>query len=242
MGTDTVTLTYIVPAHNSSQMIEGTLKELRDRFDGQDVEIVVVENGSSDDTPELLRRVAADWDDPKVRLRVLTSPKGLGNALRHGITESRGERIFLGADDIPFGFGDLEAAERFDHSEHKVVIGSKAHAASEVGRGLLRNVLTFGFLTVRRVILGMRTRDPQGTFMLDGEWARSVAPRLTEPGFLLTTELVYLAESSGVRPVEVPVQLSAAHAAHSSRIKLADVWKMGVGLIGVRRRHHGAKA
>jgi glycosyltransferase involved in cell wall biosynthesis len=243
MGTDNrVTLTYIVPAHNSSQIIEGTLKELRDRFAGQPVEIAVVENGSRDDTAEVLRRVESEWDDSDVRLRILTSPKGLGNALRHGIAESHGERIFFGADDLPFGFGDLDAAERFDHTTHKVVIGSKAHPASEVGRGMLRAILTFGFLTARRLILNMRTRDPQGTFILDGDWTRSVAPQLREEGFLLTTELTYLAERNGIKPVEVPVQLSAAHAAHSSRIKLDDVWKMGLGLLTIRKRHRKAKA
>ena len=167
MGTtDEVLLTYLVPAHNSGQMIEGTLKELRDHLSGKKAEIVVVENGSSDNTLELLRQVEADWEQGDVRLRVLQSANGLGNALKHGIISSRGARIFLGADDLPFGFGDLDKAMNIDHAEHPVVIGSKGHPESQAGRGLVRAVLTFGFLSVRWVVLGMRTRDPQGTFAL----------------------------------------------------------------------------
>ncbi|MBP2321660.1 glycosyltransferase involved in cell wall biosynthesis [Kibdelosporangium banguiense] len=242
MGTDDVQLTYIVPAHNSGQMIEGTLKELRDHLAGKKAEIVVVENGSSDNTLELLRQVETNWDHGDVRLRVLQSAKGLGNALKHGISMSRGARIFIGADDLPFGFGDLDKAEKIDHAEHPVVIGSKGHPESQAGRGLVRAILTFGFLSVRWVILGMRTRDPQGTFALDGKWARGVAPRLNEPGFLMTTELVYLAEKSGIRTVEVPVVLSEAHMAHSSRIRLNDIFTMFIGLFKVRKHHRRSRA
>ena len=240
-----VTLSYIVPAHNSVHTIERTLRELGRRFShrhAEIAEIIVVENGSTDETPALLRRVAAGWPRHGVGLRVLTAEKGLGNALRLGIAESRGDRVFLGADDLPFGFDDLDASARFDHAEHPVVVGSKAHPESEIDRSFVRGILTFGFLALRAAILGMRTRDPQGTFALDGPWARRVVGRLDEPGFLLTTELVYLAETSGIRPVEVPVRLRDAHAAHGSRIRVGDVWRMGVGLLALRRRHRTARA
>lgn len=226
-------LSYIVPAHNSSDVIEGSVKELADRLAGTGAEIIVVENGSTDDTSELLSGMSERWSYD-VELRVLQSAKGMGNALRTGIRASRGKRLFLGADDIPFGFGDLDAAERLDAP---VVIGSKAHPDSVAPRGLSRRILTFGFLALRLAILGMHTRDPQGTFILDGDWARKVEPRLTEPGFLLTTELTFLAERAGIRTVEVPVRLRESHDGHGSRIRLSDPVKMGLGLFTLRRRH-----
>ncbi|CAM3681855.1 glycosyltransferase [Kibdelosporangium persicum] len=238
MATDhPVSLTYIVPAHNSTATIEGTLKELRDRLAGTNSEVLVVENGSTDGTLDMLHKIEANWQTDGVELRVLTSKKGLGNALRHGVAESRGARVFFGADDLPFGFDDLDKADKIDHHQHKMVIGSKAHPESEVGRGVLRAVLTWGFLTLRFIVLGMRTRDPQGTFAIDGDWVRSVGPRLTEEGFLLTTELTYLAERSGIKTIEVPVRLRESHGAHGSRIRISDVWKMGLGLVTVRMRH-----
>nr|WP_042184305.1 glycosyltransferase [Kibdelosporangium sp. MJ126-NF4]CEL16212.1 Dolichol-phosphate mannosyltransferase in lipid-linked oligosaccharide synthesis cluster [Kibdelosporangium sp. MJ126-NF4]CTQ94137.1 Dolichol-phosphate mannosyltransferase (EC 2.4.1.83) in lipid-linked oligosaccharide synthesis cluster [Kibdelosporangium sp. MJ126-NF4] len=238
MATDhAVSLTYIVPAHNSTATIEGMLKELADRLAGTNSEVLVVENGSTDGTIDMLHKLEADWQSNGVELRVLTSKKGLGNALRLGIAESRGARVFFGADDLPFGFDDLDKAEKIDHTQHKVVIGSKAHPESETGRGVLRAILTWGFLTLRFIVLGMRTRDPQGTFVLDGDWVRQVGPRLTEEGFLLTTEVTYLAERSGIRTIEVPVRLRESHGEHGSRIRISDVWKMGLGLLTVRRRH-----
>jgi dolichyl-phosphate beta-glucosyltransferase len=239
----TVALSYVVPAHNSTAAIEATLSALGERLTGENAEIVVVENGSSDGTPDLLRTIEKGWSHGDVDLRVLTSDKGLGNAYRAGIAASRGERVILTADDLPFGFDDLDAAEGLDAATHAMVIGSKAHRDSQIERGLLRDVLTWGFGTLRWVLLGMRTRDPQGTFVVEGEWLRAAAPRLTEPGYLLSTELCYLAERSGIRPVEVPVRLSESHGEHGSRIRIKDVWNMGVGLIGIRLRHrHGVPA
>jgi hypothetical protein len=232
-----VALTYVVPAHNSTRAIEPTLCALAGRLADRDAEVVVVENGSTDGTGELLRRIERTWAHPRVSLRVLRSAKGMGNAYRAGIAASRGERVVLTADDLPFGFDDLDAADGVDPATHPVVIGSKGHRDSDVDRGLLRNLLTRGFWLLRRVVLGMRTLDPQGTFVLAGDWAREVGPRLTEPGYLVTTELCFLAERSGVQPLEVPVRLSPAHRDHRSRITGRDVWQMAVGLVGIRRRH-----
>jgi hypothetical protein len=234
-----ITLSYIIPAHNSTSVIEGTLDALRCRLAGRSAEIVVVENGSTDGTGPLLQKLEASWPQAELPLVVLSSAKGLGYAYRAGIAASRGSRILLTADDLPFGFDDLDAADRMDVAAFPVVIGSKGHRDSDVGRGLLRAALSEGFLLLRRLILGSRTRDPQGTFVLAGEWARAVAPRLGETGYLVTTELCYLAERAGITPVEVPVRLIPGHGDHRSRIAVRDVWCMGVGLLDIRRRHAG---
>jgi hypothetical protein len=230
-------LTYVVPAHNSTLAIEPTLRALASRLADRDAEVIVVENGSTDGTPALLLGIEQTWAHPRVPLRLLRSAKGMGNAYRAGIAASRGERVVLTADDLPFGFDDLDAAEGVDATAHPVVIGSKGHPDSDVDRGLPRRVLSSGFRVLRRVVLGMRTLDPQGTFVLAGDWAREIVPRLIEPGYLVTTELCHVAERSGVQPLEVPVRLSPQHRDHRSRIAVRDVWRMAVGLLAIRRRH-----
>jgi dolichyl-phosphate beta-glucosyltransferase len=232
-----IELSYVVPACNSAATIEATLRTLATTLDGRSVEIVVVQNGSTDGTSDLLSTVQATWAHKHVSLVVIDSDKGLGHAYRTGIAASHGERVVLTADDLPFGFDDLEASDALDAVAHPIVIGSKGHRNSVVERGGLRALLSAGFWLLRRSILGMRTLDPQGTFIIAGDWARQVVAELTEPGYLVTTELCYLAERSGIEPVEVPVRLSAAHGAHRSRVKPGDVWRMGAGLVGIRRRH-----
>lgn len=232
-------LSIVIPAHNSGAVLETTVRRLAERFAGRPVEIVVVENGSTDDTAAVCEALADSWDSDGVVFVPLRSPKGMGNALRAGALASRGSRVLLTADDLPFGFDDLDGADRLEReSGHRdpVVIGSKAHPDSVVDRGVARAVLTGGFAFLRRLILGTRTGDPQGTFLVDGDLLRALAPHLTEPGFLFTTELDYAVESAGIRPVEVPVRLADEHRGHASRIAARDVVQMARGLLALRRR------
>lgn len=242
-----ISLSVIVPAHNSSAVIEACIAQLRLRLSDRSAEIIVVENGSTDDTFERCTRLANNWTDPNVQLVILRCGKGMGNALRTGALASRGSYVLLTADDLPFGFDDLDAADRFAAASclPTVVIGSKAHPSSVVPRGALRTTLTWGFSLARRVLLGMRTGDPQGTVLIEGELLRGLASGMRECGFLFTTELLYAVERRGIRPVEVAVRLSADHGKHASRVAARDVLSMGLGLLRLLRtdvrdrRDHG---
>ncbi|WP_420880711.1 glycosyltransferase [Rhodococcus sp. (in: high G+C Gram-positive bacteria)] len=232
-------LSVVIPAHNSGAVLEATVRRFAEHFASSSVEIIVVENGSTDDTAAICAALAADWDTDGVAFVPMTSDKGMGNALRAGALASRGARVLLTADDLPFGFDDVVGADRVEQETGQrpaVVIGSKAHPDSVVDRGLARAVMTRGFALLRRTILGTRTGDPQGTFVVDGDLLRALAPHLTESGFLFTTELDYAVESAGIRPVEVPIRLSDDHRAHASRISVGDVVQMAKGLLSLRRR------
>ena len=239
--TDPLALSVVVPAHNCSTLIAATVERLAERLSDRSAEIIVVENGSTDGTLARCEELAEAWGHPSVALVVTQSDKGMGNALRTGIAGSQGASVLLTADDLPFGFDDLDAADRMAADgggrSPAMIIGSKAHPQSDIRRGAGRNVLTSGFAVMRRWLLGSRVGDSQGTFVVDGALIRRLAPRLSEPGFLFTTELVHVAERSGIRPVEVPVRLSPDHRAHPSRISMGDVAHMGVGLIRLRWRH-----
>ena len=192
----------VIPAHNSASVIGRTIACWQERLGHQDYELLVVENGSSDDTSRALAEIAELLNDP--RLVPLHSEGGMGYALRAGIARSHGSVVILSADDLPFGFSDLDSFERLS-TPPTMVIGSKAHRESSVQRKPPRRIMSSGFAMARRILTGSRVGDSQGTFFLDGAWVRSVLPRLCEGGFLLSTELVLLAESEGVGILEVPV-------------------------------------
>ncbi len=239
-----VELSIVIPAHNSAQVIESTVAAFAEHLTGRRAEIIVVENGSTDDTADICRLLQDRWSHSSVSFMALTSCKGMGNALRVGVLASCGDQVLLTADDLPFGFDDLDAAADWGArtgTSPLVAIGSKAHRNSEVQRGLLRSVMTFGFTSLRRVVLGTRTKDPQGTFLVEGKLLRTLAPSLVEPGFLFTTELDYAVELAGVKPIELPVRLSDSHRAQPSRVAVADVVNMARGLVTLRHRRHQLK-
>src|SRR5687767_5339043 len=130
----TVELSYVIPAHNSSDVIEDTIEAVAKRLSDTPSEIIIVENGSSDSTREILEQLAGNWTGTNPLLKVTSSPKGLGNALRTGIAATSGKIIVITADDLPFGFDDLDASQSIDLKQRPVVIGSKAHRDSDVAR------------------------------------------------------------------------------------------------------------
>jgi len=229
-----VKVSYVIPAHNSAAVIQNSLEEVAKRLSDLDGEIIVAENGSSDATIDILARVAADWPGTGPALRVITTARGLGNALREGIAASTGRVVVFTADDLPFGFDEFDATESLGFPARTVVIGSKSHPESVVLRSALRTVLTGGLRVLRRVVLGMRTADPQGTYVLDGEWARALVPELTETGFLITTEIAFAAEIGGLQVIEVPVRLRES--GHRTRIRVGDIVDMFTGTFALRRR------
>jgi glycosyltransferase involved in cell wall biosynthesis len=229
-----VKVSYVIPAHNSAAVIQNSLEEIAKRLTDLDSEIIVAENGSSDRTVEILSEVAARWPDTGPSLRVITTARGLGNALREGIAATIGDVVVFTADDLPFGFDELDATERMGFPARTVIIGSKAHPESVVQRSLVRNVLTGGLRLLRRVILGMRTADPQGTFVMDGRWVRALTPELKEGGFLVTTEIAFAADLGGLTVTEVPVRLRES--GHRTRIRVGDIVDMFTGTLALRRR------
>lgn len=196
-------------------------------------EIIIVENGSSDATLEIARANAVDTDN--VTFHVLQSDKGMGNALRCGIQASSGHRILLTADDLPFGTGDLEQDAKLA-TKPPVVIGSKAHKESVTPRGLTRKISSLGFRILRRVLLGSKVGDSQGTLIVDGDWLRKMVNRLDDPGFLFSTQVVFAAEQQGLAIVEVPVTLAPDDEPAETTIKLGDIAKMARGLLTLRSR------
>lgn len=218
-------LSVVVPSRNGAGVLPATLGVLGAEL-GADDEILVVENGSTDRTADVLDELARTWEHP-CALVVLSSRPGLGNALRTGVLASSGRRLLLTADDLPFGLSDLEAFWALP-PEAVVAIGSKAHPDSRVARSRLRTVQSRVFRWLRSATLHSSVGDSQGTIWVDGVWARAFAGVSRETGLMWTVELVLAAEQQGLDVYEVAVELVPTHDASTSRFRFRDAW------IGVR--------
>lgn len=92
-------LSIIIPAYNEAQRIRPTLEALDDYLaaDGIRYEIVVVDDGSSDDTAQLVRSIATRR--PAIRCIVAMPNRGKGSATRRGMLAARGAvRVMYDAD------------------------------------------------------------------------------------------------------------------------------------------------
>jgi glycosyltransferase involved in cell wall biosynthesis len=203
--------TFIVPVHNEAATLAATVARLdaaRSRYDiGQ---VIAVENGSRDASWTLLQELAAanPW------LRGFTEPSaGIGYAYDRGIREAlrvvgpaAGVHLVLTACDLPFGFTDLDSALSLP-TLPAVVIGSKAHLVGAAAPGFQRRAASSAYRLARRWLVGMRTRDSQGSFLLRADVASGLVDDIEARNFFYTTELCALLERRGVMPIEVAVTL-----------------------------------
>ena len=212
-------LGVVIPCRNGESVIAETVRELEINLSSKD-EIIVVENGSTDQTSKILSEILATWTS-RVKLKVLISEAGLGNALRVGVLASESRRLLITADDLPFGMSDLFEFRKLG-PDIALAIGSKAHPDSIVTRASSREIQSKVFRILRRAFLQSRIGDSQGTLWVDGVWARTFAILSRETGLMWTTEMVFAAEQQGLEIAEVPVRLEDSHASVESRFSFKD--------------------
>jgi glycosyltransferase involved in cell wall biosynthesis len=228
-----INISYVVAAHNSALVIESTVRKIHDELSARDFsfEILVVENASSDDTYAICKKL----EDHFPSLQTLQSEKGLGAAFRKGMLAANGELVIATADDLPFGFSDLD--QYMSRSEKPAIcIGSKGLPASEVSRSLLRSVASAFFLGARFLILGLKIRDTQGTYLVQRQVARDVAEILTESNYIYTTEFAYVGQNMGYEILELPVKAEPELRNTTVRV-VRDGIDMCKGLIRIRCNH-----
>ncbi|MBP2058108.1 glycosyltransferase involved in cell wall biosynthesis [Lactobacillus colini] len=89
-------ISYIIPAHNCENTIMRTVKSIQANNDKQQYEIIIVENGSTDNTKKVLQKMLASFTN----IFLFHSKKGVSNARNLGIKKARGKWLcFVDADD-----------------------------------------------------------------------------------------------------------------------------------------------
>ncbi len=184
-------ISVVMPAYNEAQFIEQNIVETVQTCEsfGYDFEVVVVDDGSPDDTHA--RAAKAHLRHPE-RVRVVRYDRNLGkgSALSCGVSYATGKYIvFLDADmdlhpeQLPvfFEIMDLDAAD--------AVIGSKWHPASHVQYPRLRRVYSIAYYMLVRLLFGLPLRDTQtGLKLFRTALLKDVLPRMVERKFAFDIE------------------------------------------------------
>lgn len=216
------TLVYFLPVHNEQTVLAANVARLREhlaRFEG--AEIFLLENGSRDTSWTIAQELAKQ---PGVTA-FKEDRAGIGYAYNRGFEEalarfgpSKTTWAVLTAADLPFGFSDLDhAMMHLDRGDSRILMGSKAHPDSVVGRGAQRWAMSQAYRMARRALLGMHVGDSQGSVFVRLDFAAEIAPKVEARGFFYSTELCHHAEKAGETIVELPVTLEEAKRASTVR-------------------------
>lgn len=159
-------VSVILPTYNESDTIAGTIDRVLDALDDflttGDYELVIAENGSTDNTESIVEEIA-ERDD---RVWWRSYPReGRGNALSQIIPEVNGETIAYMDVDLATDLRHLEQLIDGVRTEgYDIVTGSRYLANSDAGRKPKRLVASKGFNSLTRVVLRSNLEDHQCGF------------------------------------------------------------------------------
>lgn len=203
------TLSIVVPAYNEAQRLPSTLPRLLAYCQQRGAtELLIVDDGSRDDTAGVVERAAAEH--PFVRLLRNPGNQGKGYSVRNGALSATGEWILMSDADLSSPIEELD--KLFDAVERQnaaVAIGSRALNRSLVGvhQALIREWSGRMFNAVMRAITGLPFRDTQCGFKLyRRDAAQAIFPRQRLRGFGFDVETLVIAKVHGFRTVEVAVR------------------------------------
>ncbi len=199
------TISVILPAYNEGASIGNSIRELARALADSSYEIIVVDDGSKDDTFAQAQRAAAN--DRCIQVIHYQPNQGKGHALKKGFAHASGELVaFLDADyDLP-PRQVLALWQAMDDQHADVVIGSKLHPESKLNYPPLRRMVSLGYFALVRFLFGLPIHDTQtGIKLFRRQVLEQVFPHLQIEGFAFDLELLVGAHLFGYSIVEAPV-------------------------------------
>jgi len=224
-------LSVVLPAYNESHVIEETLNYVDTvvRQTGLGYEIVVVNDGSGDDT----QRRVVNYAKYNGHVKVVGYKRniGKGHAVKTGFQHAKGNAVIFIDSDLDI---DPQVILRYFDAlvQGDIVIGSKWHPQSSVEIPLVRRLLSRVFNVLVRLLTGVRLRDTQtGLKAVRRKALTRVFSRLAVKRYAYDVELLAVANLYGLRVVELPVNIRM-----DGLFSLDDVWRMFVDLLGISYR------
>lgn len=222
----------IVPALDEAAGIGATIAAIRAALaaiaDESDVEIVVVDDGSTDATADAALAGGAD------QVVVLPVNRGKGAAIRAGVDAARGQTIAFTDADLAYSPDQLMTVIGEVEKGWDVAVGSRRHPDSVTVRdaGVLRDL---GSRAVNLLAMGVLLSHPHdtqcGLKALRADVARTVFGLGRVDRFAFDIELLHLVERHGFSVVEVPVRLTTGERSTVRLVRdtlrlLRDLWRI----------------
>ncbi len=211
-------LSVIIPAYNEAQRLPATIPLVVEFLSAQGYthEIIVVDDGSTDHTPDFVRQLATRY--PRLSLLPLAH-RGKAYAVRSGVLAARGERVLMTDADLSAPISQARALMQCLDDGYDIAIGSReGPGARRYGEPVYRHLMGRVFNLAVRLITGSPYRDTQCGFKLfRAEAARDIFSSLrlyaenAEPVFGpmvtgLDVEVLQVARRRGYRVREIGVE------------------------------------
>jgi glycosyltransferase involved in cell wall biosynthesis len=218
-------ISILMPAHQLESSIADNIDRVAAVIVGwEDSEIIVVDDGSTDDTRGFADKAAASSGN--ISVVGYDTNRGKGGALKEGFRHAVGETIvFLDADlDLPPE--QLPAfIGQFQELGVDALVGAKRSAMVPGRYPALRRVLSVTFAAVNRVLFRLPVRETQtGLKVFRRQALESTLPNLQTTRYAFDLELLVRIRKAGGSMAQAPVTLASGS---SGGLSLGTLWEMG---------------
>lgn len=199
-------LSVIVPVHNEERRLPLCMARLMTYFSEQDyeIEIILVENGSQDQTSAL----AEQYAEANENVRVLhIAERGKGRAVRAGMLAAGGKWRFICDVDLSMPIEEIEKFLRFGDDHFDILIGTRQGAgAQRIGEPHYRHMMGRIATGIIKLFAISRFEDTQCGFkMFSAAVATDLFSIQRMNGIGFDVELLFLAIRRGYRIAEIPI-------------------------------------
>jgi glycosyltransferase involved in cell wall biosynthesis len=225
----------ILPAYNESERLTTSLPKVLDYVAQRrlNAEIIVVNDGSKDDTADIVRKFAAVH--PEVRLLENPGNRGKGYSVRNGMLHARGDVMLFSDTDLSSPISEADKLFTALDGGADVAIGSRwlRRELQTEPQPLVRQLYGRAFNLCLRLVLGLNFRDTQCGFKaFTRQAAHTIFARQHVERWGFDPEILFVAKKFKLKTVEVPVEW--AHDHRSKINPLRDGMRMGSEVLQVR--------
>ncbi len=208
-------ITVVIPAYNEETRLPPNLERVANYLADElkrPAEILVVNDGSSDQTSEVSRVQASELERDGLSIRVIDNPgnRGKGYSVRNGMLEAQGDWVLFSDADLSAPIEELDKLlDAVKDAKADGAIGSRALDRSLIGvhQPLFREYSGRVFNLVVRVVSGLSFSDTQCGFKLfRRDAAQQIFSRQLVERFGFDVEILFLARKLGYEIIEVPVR------------------------------------
>ena len=248
-----VTLSVVIPAYNEAARLTRTLHATAEYMErrGAGYEILVVDDGSRDDTLTVAQTAAAEMILQHGGIKPLRYDinRGKGHAVRYGVLRAEGERILYMDADLATPIEEIEQLEAALDSDKgiEVAIGSRPLRESQllVRQPWYREIAGRAFNKAVQLLATPGIQDTQCGFkLLTRRAGRDIFSRCALDGFSFDVEMLFLARRLGYGIAEIPVRWAhqeGAAAFSTPGAHLRAGLKMLRDLSRIRRIHRAVR-
>ena len=227
-------LTIIVPAYNEESRLPTTLPKIVSFAESQayPVEVLVVDNASTDHTPDIVREIAVEHS----LISLLHQPiQGKGAAVRKGMLEGQGEYLFICDADLAMPIEEVSKFLPPALSDYDIAIASReVPGAVRYNEPWYRHLMGRVFNLLVRTLAVPGIQDTQCGFKCFGrEAARDIFSTQKIDGWAFDVEILHIARRRDYRIVEVPIHWYYGEGSRISPIR--DSIDMAIEVLRIRR-------